>query len=170
MKLSLVILALACTVATAQVPTYTWQVETAQRPAPFALELIRGESITLVPQYVSNSISFSLQGATNADFRYRSADMAADTFYSVSGVITGSSVRFAWEATNCVAATNYTYAIAVYGSGVNLRAYGTLKLIGVVSGTQITSGAAAIASRNLYVVTNANGSGCSITGFFSVVP
>jgi hypothetical protein len=39
-----------------------------------------------------------------------------------------------------------------------------------VSGTQITSGAAAIASRNLYVVTNANGSGCTIAGFFSVVP
>ena len=170
MKLSLVILALASTVATAQVPTYTWQVETAQRPAPFALDLIRGESITLAPQYVSNAVAFSLQGATNADFRFRSADMAADTFYSVPGTITGSSVRFAWGATNCVAATNYTYAIAVYGSGVNLRAYGTLKLIGVVSGTQITSGAAAIASRNLYVVTNANGSGCTIAGFFSVVP
>jgi hypothetical protein len=170
MKLSLAILLSLATIATAQVPTHTWQVETAQRPAPYALELIRGESITLAPQYVSNGVAASLQGATNADFRYRSADMAADTFYSVSGAITGSSVRFAWGATNCVAATNYTYAIAVYGYGVNLRSYGTLKLIGVVSGTQITSGAAAIASRNLYVVTNANGSGCQITGFFSVIP
>jgi hypothetical protein len=135
MKLSLAILFSLATIATAQVPTHTWQVETAQRPAPYAMELIRGESIILAPQYVSSGVAASLQGATNAVLRYRSADMPADGYYALSGTATGGTASFAWGSTNCAAATNYTYTIAISGVGVNLRSYGTIKLIGSVGGT-----------------------------------
>jgi hypothetical protein len=138
MKLSpaiLTILSALATIAAAQEPTHTWQVETAQRPAPYALEIIRGETITLAPQYVSNGVAASLQGATNATFRYRSADMPDGTYYAISGTTTGGAATFAWGSTNCAGPTNYAYTIAIVGSGVNLRSYGTIKLIGSVGGT-----------------------------------
>jgi hypothetical protein len=130
-----IILFALATIATAQVPTHTWQVETAQRPAPYALEIIRGESITLAPQYISNGVAASLQGATNATLRYRSADMPDGTYYALSGATTSGTASFAWTSTNCAAATNYLYTIAISGSGLNLRSYGTIKLIGSVGGT-----------------------------------
>jgi hypothetical protein len=117
-------------------PTHTWQVETSRNPTPYPLEIIRGEALTLIPRYVSNTVAFTISSGSAAEFRYRSLDMPTNTYYAIAGTITGSSIRIPWASTNCAGATNYTYTIAITGvPGANLRAFGTLHLRGVVTGT-----------------------------------
>jgi hypothetical protein len=126
--------------ATAGASTHSWQIETAQQPAPYPLEIIRGETLTLAPQYVAKAVALSLQTNATVTLRYRSADLPANTYYSLAGSVsnaTNGTISLPWASTNCAAATNYTYTLAI--DGTNLRGYGTLKLIatGVGSHTQL---------------------------------
>lgn len=115
-----------------------WQIETS-RPASVELPLIRGETVHLEPQYLSYGAALDLTGVTEVVLRYRSATMAAGTYYAATGsvlVATGGTVRVTWTPTNEAAASSYTYTIAAKSAAGNtLRGYGIIKLQGSVNGT-----------------------------------
>ena len=92
------------------------------------------------------------------------ADLMAPQWFYVSGqTITNNTTN--WIATcSTVATMRFFRAISPGGANKITSTYSHVFNAGISDGTN------AMPSRSLYVVTNANGSGCTITGFFSVTP
>jgi hypothetical protein len=92
------------------------------------------------------------------------ADLMAPQWLYVTGqTITNKTTN--WTATcSTVATMRFFRAISPGGANKITSKYSHVFNAGISDGTN------AMASRSLYVVTNANGSGCTISGFFSVTP
>jgi len=115
-----------------------WDVETS-RPASVTLQLYRGDYVSLEPRYLSYGDAVNLEDAYEVLLRYRSSDMAEGYYYVVTGTVASASegrVRIPWTSDCEAEAALYDYTIAVKASEATvLRAFGTLKLAGTVSGT-----------------------------------
>jgi len=115
-----------------------WDVETS-RPASVTLQLYRGDYVSLEPRFLSYGDAVNLEDAYEVLLRYRSSDMAEGYYYVVTGTVASASegrVRIPWTSDCEAEAALYDYTIAVKASEATvLRAFGTLKLAGTVSGT-----------------------------------
>lgn len=132
----------AAVIAAADVsPQIAWEVE-CQKPAPFALSMVAGESPDWLPRYMIQSRALSLTNATRVAFLFRAAG-STNVPYELEGsvaVATNGKVRISWPASNVVAAGSYDYRILVAGvSQANMRGYGTLT---VDAGFGVTTGSA----------------------------
>jgi hypothetical protein len=103
-------------------------------------------------------------GVVGAPYIQQCADLMAPQWLYVSGQsVTDNATN--WTATcSTVATMRFFRAISPGGANKITSAYSHVFNAGISDGTND------MASRSLYVVTNANGSGCTITGFFSVTP
>lgn len=119
-----------------QVSTLSRIVDCSGDPAPINHELLRGETVVLEYLYRQTNADFAVAAATNVALCYRSPDMAAGTFYQVAGTVTGNAARFTWSPAAQTAATNFTYTVVLAGvTGANMRAFGSIKQRGTVTGT-----------------------------------
>jgi hypothetical protein len=135
--LLLCVLCASARVSLAQVIPLRWDVETS-RPPSYGITLYRGESLNLEPRFLSYSEPLDLSDILSVEFRYRSADMAAETYYRIVGALHPSNagrVRIPWVPTNETAQSSFTYGVWVTTStGEINRCYGTLKLRGTIQG------------------------------------
>jgi len=126
-----------CSAARADLPEiyvpFRWTVNTA-RPARQEISITRGETLALEPQYTSYDGPVDLSGCWEVLLRYRSADMAAGTYYPAYGEVTDAAngkVRIIWAPSNETAAATYTFDIKLSGvTDASLRAAGTIRLLG----------------------------------------
>jgi hypothetical protein len=89
--------------------------------------------------------------------------MAPQWLYVAGQSVTDNTTN--WTATcSTVATMRFFRAVSPGGANKITSAYSHIFNAGISDGTN------AMPSRSIYVVTNANGSGCTITGFFSVTP
>jgi hypothetical protein len=96
--LLLCVLCASARVSLAQVIPLRWDVETS-RPPSYGITLYRGESLNLEPRFLSYSEPLDLSDILSVEFRYRSADMAAETYYRIVGALHPSNagrVRIPW--------------------------------------------------------------------------
>jgi hypothetical protein len=109
-----------------------WQVETSKN-IPTPLDIRRGESVSLVPQFLSYSAVTNIGSNTTVELWYRSADISNGLYYAITGSVanaTNGQARIPWTSANCAAATNYTYDLVLTSNSViNLRAFGTIRLL-----------------------------------------
>lgn len=114
-----------------------WQIETS-RPASVPLELVRGETVYLAPQYMSYGAPMDLSDVYEVVLRYRDTSLAAGTYYAATGTVssaTNGEVRVMWTPAQEAPASSYTYTIAAKSlAGDTLRGFGTMKLLGSVMG------------------------------------
>jgi hypothetical protein len=103
-------------------------------------------------------------GIVGTPYIEQTADLTAPQWLYVAGqTITNTTTN--WTATcSTVATMRFFRAVSPGGANKITSAYSHVFNAGISDGTT------AMPSRSLYVVTNANGSGCTITGFFSVTP
>jgi hypothetical protein len=92
------------------------------------------------------------------------ADLMAPQWLYVAGQSVTDDTTNWTAACSTVATMRFFRAISPGGANKITSAYSHVFNAGISDGTN------AMPSRSLYVVTNANGSGCTITGFFSVTP
>jgi len=109
-----------------------WQVETSKNILT-PLDIRRGESVSLVPQFLSYSAVTNIGSNTIVELWYRSADISNGLYYVITGAVhnaTNGQASIPWTAANCAAATNYTYDIVLTSNSIiNLRAFGTIRLL-----------------------------------------
>lgn len=136
-----ILVAVPCMAAAPDIP---WDVDTSDVvPAPKPLVLRRGETVTLTPRYMSHNRVFPLTNGESCVLQYRSFDMAAGTYYALTGAVhnaTNGQTRVTWTADACAQATNYQADFVVTSSGVtNLRAFATITLVGSVFNSSTTA-------------------------------
>jgi hypothetical protein len=109
-----------------------WQVETSKN-IPTPLDIRRGESVSLVPQFLSYSAVTNIGSNPTVELWYRSADMSNGLYYVITGAVhnaTNGQASIPWTSASCAAATNYTYDIVLTSNSIiNLRAFGTIRLL-----------------------------------------
>ena len=114
---------------------FRWTVNTA-RPARQDITITRGETVVLEPVYQSYDGPIDLTQCYEVLLRYRSTDMAANTYHAATGSVasaTGGIVRIVWgpqhETTNSI----YQYDIMLTGAdSASLKAAGTIRMQGSV--------------------------------------
>lgn len=118
--------------------TIVWEVE-CSRPAPYTIELIRGETVALTLQFLDHAVPLTLSNAYEVVLQYRDSALATDLFYAVTGSVLSASqgtVSIPWTPAREAAASVYTYTIAARSvAGQNLSGFGTIRLRGSVGGT-----------------------------------
>jgi hypothetical protein len=110
-------------------PILSWDVEVS-RLATYKIELRRGETVILQPNFTEYAAAKDLTGATAVTLRYRSSDMTG-TYYAVTGSVHSATGGLARIRTDGTWPTNasYSYEISVASStAVLCRAYGTLSI------------------------------------------
>jgi hypothetical protein len=116
---------------------FRWTVNTA-RPARQDIEIRRGETVALEPQYTSYDGPVSLSNVYLVTLRYRTPDMAADTYYAATGSVlsaSGGTVRIVWGPAQDTGAALYQYDIRLAGNdSVSLKAFGTIRMQGSMMG------------------------------------
>lgn len=124
------------------IPAIRWDIETT-RQAPYTLNLYHGETVYLEPEYLCLNDPLTFSNVTAVALQYRSTDMDEGTYYQVTGTVQSASagrLQIPWtpaaEGTN----TTYTYNIVVTSSnGMSPRAFGTIRISGIVSGTSTST-------------------------------
>ena len=121
----------------AAVARLRWDIETS-RPAPFVVDLYRGETVDLEPRYLSYGQPLPLVSVFEVVLRYRHDGMAPGTYHIAVGEVAdahGGRIRIRWTPVLETAANAYTFTVAAKSiDGETLRAFGTIRLRGTVQG------------------------------------
>jgi hypothetical protein len=140
------------------IPSIRWEIETS-RVTQQALQLVRGETVYLEPQYLSYGEPLTLTNVVAVVLRYRDSSLAEGLYYAATGSVLSASegrIRVVWTPAQEAAATSYGYTIAATTTnGNSLRGLGLIKLVGSVSGTT-TNPLRALTSIDWAAVENSN--------------
>jgi hypothetical protein len=121
----------------AAIPQISWDIETTA-VVPVPRDLLRGETVDLLPRYTSNRQPISITNVTEVLMRYRSADMQPGEYYVATGTVHNAEagiVRIPWGPDQAAAASIYQYTIVARSpDGEMLRGLGSIRLLGTVSG------------------------------------
>jgi len=149
-----VILSPICARAADSVTAIRWDVETSDmRSKPILL--LRGETAYLEPRFLQYQDPMIVTNLSSVSMRYRSTDMDPAYYYSATGTVlsTTGTVRIVWCPTNEAAAINYEYTIYAQAPAGNLlRAWGSIRLRGSVTGTPTNPTAQTILLGDIYDV------------------
>jgi hypothetical protein len=132
-----VVLLLSPVICAGGLPVHPWDIETTST-RPVQREIVRGESIHLQPRYLNSGTAMDLTDVYEVAIRYRSADMATNSYYIAYGNVhdaTAGVVRITWTPTNEPPASICQYTItAASTNGLLMRGFGTLRFIGSIQG------------------------------------
>lgn len=127
------------TARAADIPTLSWRIN-ADNTAAYTINLIRGESVVLEPEFYQGRDPLPVSGVYETILRYRDDSLPEDAFYTVHGQVLDAAtgrLRFEWASTNEAAASIYTYTIAAKSAaGILLRGFGVMRIIGSVGGSE----------------------------------
>ena len=128
---------------------FRWQVDTA-RPARQDIAITHGETIAIEPTYITYGSPVDLSSCYEVLLRYRSADMAAGTYYAATGTVTSATngqVRILFGPAQTGTNSLYSYDIKLTGAdSASLKASGRIKIAAGI-GTTLTPISGVITGR-----------------------